>query len=142
MVTSRTGAALQDVLDTVRETLKNEPRANAVLARGIDAYHPYPGFKRRFGLKARAIARYPMYRLPQRPLLALLPPHADCLDRASREAMEKALKDAGLTIKEIDEVIRDYWDLGVRHIVALRGDPPEPGRAASKSGLRMRMRRR
>ena len=29
---------------------------------GIDAYHPYPGFKRRFGLKARAIARYPMYR--------------------------------------------------------------------------------
>jgi methylenetetrahydrofolate reductase (NADPH) len=25
---------------------------------------------------------------------------------------------------ELDEVIRDYWDLGVRHIVALRGDPP------------------
>jgi methylenetetrahydrofolate reductase (NADPH) len=25
---------------------------------------------------------------------------------------------------EIDEIIRDYWDLGVRHIVALRGDPP------------------
>ncbi|MEZ5874890.1 MAG: methylenetetrahydrofolate reductase [NAD(P)H] [Hyphomicrobiales bacterium] len=28
------------------------------------------------------------------------------------------------TREEIDEVIRDYWDLGVRHIVALRGDPP------------------
>ena len=26
---------------------------------------------------------------------------------------------------EVDEIIRDYWDLGVRHIVALRGDPPE-----------------
>jgi hypothetical protein len=38
-------------------------------------------------------ARYPMYRLPQRPLLALLPPHAECLDRASREAMEKALEE-------------------------------------------------
>ncbi len=25
---------------------------------------------------------------------------------------------------EVDEVIRDYWDAGVRHIVALRGDPP------------------
>ncbi len=25
---------------------------------------------------------------------------------------------------ELDDVIRDYWDLGVRHIVALRGDPP------------------
>jgi methylenetetrahydrofolate reductase (NADPH) len=25
---------------------------------------------------------------------------------------------------EVDEVIADYWDAGVRHIVALRGDPP------------------
>ncbi|TFI58787.1 methylenetetrahydrofolate reductase [Sphingomonas parva] len=29
---------------------------------------------------------------------------------------------------EIDEVARAYWDAGVRHIVALRGDPPELGR--------------
>lgn len=28
------------------------------------------------------------------------------------------------TREEIDDIIRDYWDLGVRHIVALRGDPP------------------
>ncbi len=27
------------------------------------------------------------------------------------------------TREEIDGVIRDYWDAGVRHIVALRGDP-------------------
>lgn len=27
------------------------------------------------------------------------------------------------TKAELDELIRDYWDLGVRHIVALRGDP-------------------
>lgn len=26
---------------------------------------------------------------------------------------------------EIDEVIQSYWDIGVRHIVALRGDPSE-----------------
>jgi methylenetetrahydrofolate reductase (NADPH) len=25
---------------------------------------------------------------------------------------------------EVDQVAREYWDLGVRHIVALRGDPP------------------
>ncbi|MGQ0661189.1 methylenetetrahydrofolate reductase [Sphingosinicella sp.] len=31
------------------------------------------------------------------------------------------------TREEIDAVARDYWDAGVRHIVALRGDPPEPG---------------
>jgi methylenetetrahydrofolate reductase (NADPH) len=29
---------------------------------------------------------------------------------------------------EIDEVVDAYWDAGVRHIVALRGDPPEAGR--------------
>ncbi|WP_339740039.1 methylenetetrahydrofolate reductase [NAD(P)H] [uncultured Maricaulis sp.] len=29
------------------------------------------------------------------------------------------------TREEVDEVIRDYRDAGVRHIVALRGDPPE-----------------
>ena len=28
------------------------------------------------------------------------------------------------TTKEIDQVAKSYWDAGVRHIVALRGDPP------------------
>lgn len=32
------------------------------------------------------------------------------------------------TRDEIDEIARGYWKEGVRHIVALRGDPPEPGR--------------
>lgn len=31
----------------------------------------------------------------------------------------------GSSRDEIDEVAKAYWDLGVRHIVALRGDPPE-----------------
>jgi len=26
---------------------------------------------------------------------------------------------------EIDDIAREYWDLGVRHLVALRGDPPK-----------------
>lgn len=30
---------------------------------------------------------------------------------------------------EVDAVARSYWDAGVRHLVALRGDPPEAGRA-------------
>ncbi|QNM82580.1 methylenetetrahydrofolate reductase [Sphingomonas sabuli] len=33
----------------------------------------------------------------------------------------------GASRDEIDAVARDYWDIGVRHIVALRGDPSEPG---------------
>jgi len=32
---------------------------------------------------------------------------------------------------EIDDVARAYWDAGIRHIVALRGDPPEPGKPFS-----------
>jgi methylenetetrahydrofolate reductase (NADPH) len=32
----------------------------------------------------------------------------------------------GATRGEVDEVARQYWEAGVRHIVALRGDPP-PG---------------
>jgi methylenetetrahydrofolate reductase (NADPH) len=31
----------------------------------------------------------------------------------------------GATRGEIDDIARRYWDEGVRHIVALRGDPPE-----------------
>ena len=38
--------------------------------------------------------------------------HLTCVD-ASRE--------------EIDAVARSYWDAGIRHIVALRGDPPRAG---------------
>jgi len=31
------------------------------------------------------------------------------------------------TSLEVDEIANDYWAMGVRHIVALRGDMPEPG---------------
>ena len=30
----------------------------------------------------------------------------------------------GATRDEVDEVARNYWEAGIRHIVALRGDPP------------------
>jgi len=33
----------------------------------------------------------------------------------------------GASRDEVDAVARDYWQLGVRHIVALRGDPSEAG---------------
>lgn len=31
----------------------------------------------------------------------------------------------GATRGEIDDIAREYWDMGVRHLVALRGDPPK-----------------
>ncbi|WOI53843.1 methylenetetrahydrofolate reductase [NAD(P)H] [Parvularcula sp. LCG005] len=48
------------------------------------------------------------------------------------------------TREEVDEVLRDYWNVGVRHIVALRGDPsagvgekyvPTPGGYANAADL-------
>jgi 2,3-bisphosphoglycerate-independent phosphoglycerate mutase len=50
------------VLDSARDVLKDEPNANALLARGIDAFHSFPSFTERFKMRALAIARYPMYR--------------------------------------------------------------------------------
>ena len=46
-------------------------------------------------------------------------PHLTCID-ASRG--------------EIDEIARDYWDMGVRHIVALRGDLPKGADRHTPSG--------
>jgi len=49
----------------------------------------------------------------------------------TRIAKETALTSAAhltcvdATRSEVDEVARQYWDAGIRHLVALRGDPPE-----------------
>ncbi len=55
-------AALQHVLDEAFRVLADEPVANGILARGIDAFMPYPTLQDRFKLSGLAIARYPMYR--------------------------------------------------------------------------------
>ena len=39
----------------------------------------------------------------------------------------------GATREEVDDVIREYWAAGVRHIVAIRGDMPEAGQAYSSN---------
>ena len=57
-----TAGIVQMVLDAGREALADEPKANALLARGFAAYGRYPTMQERFKLKCLAIARYPMYR--------------------------------------------------------------------------------
>ncbi len=58
----KSAALMQGVLDQIRELLKDEPRISGVLARGFAAYEGFPSFQERYGLKALAIAQYPMYR--------------------------------------------------------------------------------
>ena len=57
-----TATLLQSILDAAFEVLKDEKVANGIIARGIDAYQPFPTFFERYMLRARAIAKYPMYR--------------------------------------------------------------------------------
>lgn len=57
----RTAEVLQAVLDQAFGALAGDPRANAVLARGIDVFERYPSFQERYRLDPLAIARYPMY---------------------------------------------------------------------------------
>ena len=51
-------------------------------------------------------------------------------------AVERIMKETNLTAAphltcigaskgEIDDIAREYWDMGIRHLVALRGDPPK-----------------
>lgn len=58
----KSAGLMQDILDQIREILKDEEEVTGVLARGFAAYQGYPGFSERYGLKALAIAQYPMYR--------------------------------------------------------------------------------
>jgi 2,3-bisphosphoglycerate-independent phosphoglycerate mutase len=51
-----------EFLEGVRKTLKDEHPANMVLARGFAKFNPPPSMEERYGLKAVAIAQYPMYR--------------------------------------------------------------------------------
>jgi 2,3-bisphosphoglycerate-independent phosphoglycerate mutase len=59
---SATAKLVQEVLDAGRDVLRDEPAANALLARGFAAYGRYPTMQERFKLRCLALAKYPMYR--------------------------------------------------------------------------------
>jgi 2,3-bisphosphoglycerate-independent phosphoglycerate mutase len=58
----RTADLIAEVDAQVRAVLASEPKANVVLFRGFDTHRELPGFDARFGLRAAAVAIYPMYR--------------------------------------------------------------------------------
>lgn len=58
----RTREIVSDFIDQAKAALAGEARANMVLLRGFEAYHPFPSLSQRFELDAVCIAQYPMYR--------------------------------------------------------------------------------
>jgi 2,3-bisphosphoglycerate-independent phosphoglycerate mutase len=58
----RTAELVTEVSAQARRILAGEPKANGVLLRGFDTHRELPGFADRYGLRAAAVAIYPMYR--------------------------------------------------------------------------------
>lgn len=58
----RTADLVVEVDQQVRTALAGHPKANVVLLRGFDTHRELPGFDTRYGLRAAAVAIYPMYR--------------------------------------------------------------------------------
>lgn len=56
-----TAQLLTELDRQVRVLLADEPKANVLLLRGFDTHRELPGFAERFGLRAAAVAIYPMY---------------------------------------------------------------------------------
>ncbi len=58
----RTAELVAELGAQVRTVLAEEPQANYVLLRGFDTHRELPSFADRYGLRAAAVAIYPMYR--------------------------------------------------------------------------------
>ncbi len=81
-----TAELMQSVLDAGRDALRDEPIANALLARGFATYENYPTVQQRFKLKCLALAKYPMYRGVAR-LVGMTAQHTPASDEQSVELL-------------------------------------------------------
>jgi 2,3-bisphosphoglycerate-independent phosphoglycerate mutase len=59
---ARAAGVVNRFIAEARRRLADEPRANGVLLRGLARCRPFPTFAERYGLRAVALALYPMYR--------------------------------------------------------------------------------
>jgi 2,3-bisphosphoglycerate-independent phosphoglycerate mutase len=57
-----TAELVADLVAQAQQILAGESKANGVLLRGFDTHRELPGFGERYGLRAAAVAIYPMYR--------------------------------------------------------------------------------
>jgi 2,3-bisphosphoglycerate-independent phosphoglycerate mutase len=149
----RTADLVAEVDAQVRRILADEPKANVVLLRGFDTHRELPSFADRFGLRAAAVAIYPMYRGIARLLgMDVLGRPADL--REQLDVLRGAWNDydyfflhhkytdsAGedgdrarkiKAIEDLDAVVPDLRALGA-DVIAVSGDHSTPSQMAAHS---------
>jgi 2,3-bisphosphoglycerate-independent phosphoglycerate mutase len=149
----RTAELVAELQTQVRTILADEPKANAVLLRGFDTHRELPGFAERFGLRAAAVAIYPMYRGIARLLgmdvlgrpadlteqLGILRDHWDEYDYfflhhkytdSAGEDGDRARKMAA--VEQLDAVVPELRELGP-DVIAVSGDHSTPSQMAAHS---------
>jgi 2,3-bisphosphoglycerate-independent phosphoglycerate mutase len=149
----QTAELVAEVDSQVRSILADHPKANVVLFRGFDTHRELPGFVERFGLRAAAVAIYPMYRGIARLLgmdvigrpadlgeqLAILREvwddydyfflHHKYTDSAGEDG-DRARKIQA--IEDFDAVVPDLRALGA-DVIAVSGDHSTPSQMAAHS---------
>jgi len=77
-------------VERARELLSDQERANGVLLRGLDTFQPLPSFSELYGVRAGAVAAYPMYRGVARMAGMRVFPAEDTPDDLARGVVEAA----------------------------------------------------
>jgi len=148
-----TADLLAEVDAQVRAALADHAKANVVLMRGFDTHRELPTFEQRYGLRAAAVAIYPMYRGISRLLgmdvlgrpanldeqLAILRDSWDDYDYffvhhkytdSAGEDGDRARKVAA--IEQLDAVVPQLRALGP-DVIAVSGDHSTPSQMAAHS---------
>jgi 2,3-bisphosphoglycerate-independent phosphoglycerate mutase len=141
-------------LDGVRRALADEPAANGLLLRGFDTHRDLPRFQDRTGLRAAAVAVYPMYRGIAALLgFDVLGPPADLTEQV--RLLEKHREDADLffvhvkdadaagedgdragkvaAIERVDAVVPELLAALEPGVLAVTGDHATPSQMAAHS---------
>jgi 2,3-bisphosphoglycerate-independent phosphoglycerate mutase len=149
-----TAALVAAKLGDIHRVLAEEPTANGLLLRGFDTLRELPRFRDRTGLRAAALAVYPMYRGIAALLgFDVLGPPTDMTEQA--RLLEKHREDADLffvhakgadaagedgdrgakiaAIERVDEAIPDLLEASEPGVIAVTGDHATPSQMAAHS---------
>ncbi len=150
---ARTAELARAVIAQARQVLAEEAAANGILLRGFDSHRELPAFRDRTGLRAAAVAVYPMYRGIARLLgFEVLGPPADLAEeialldkhRADADFFFLHHKDADAAgedgdrgakiaaIERLDAVVPDLLALD-HDVIAVTGDHATPSQMAAHS---------